>query len=97
MTHKAAGHFEQAADSYRRAIALDDPASSALAHFNLANVLLLQGRWADGFAEYEWRLRLPNALSQPWPAPAWTGDHPPAAGCWSGMIRAWAMPFSIFA
>ena len=76
MTHKAAGRFEQAADCYRRAIALDDPASSALAHFNLANVLLLQGRWADGFAEYEWRLRLPNALSQPWPAPAWTGDHP---------------------
>jgi tetratricopeptide (TPR) repeat protein len=76
MTHKAAGHFEQAADSYRRAIALDDPATSALAHFNLANVLLLQGRWADGFAEYEWRLRLPNALSQPWPAPDWTGHHP---------------------
>lgn len=76
MTHKTAGRFEQAEDCYRRAIALNDPASSALAHFNLANVLLLRERWAEGFAEYEWRLRLPNALSQPWPAPAWTGDHP---------------------
>ena len=84
MTHKAAGRYEQAADCYRRAIALNDsalndPASLALAHFNLANVLLLQGRWADGFAEYEWRLRLPNALPQPWPAPAFTGDHPPGS------------------
>jgi len=76
MTHKAAGRFDEAEDCYRRAIALHDPASLALAHFNLANVLLQQGRWAQGFAEYEWRLRLPNALSQPWPAPAWTGDHP---------------------
>jgi tetratricopeptide (TPR) repeat protein len=76
MTHKAAGRFDQAEACYRRAIALNDPASLALAHFNLANVLLMQGRWAEGFAEYEWRLRLPKALSQPWPAPAWTGEHP---------------------
>jgi tetratricopeptide (TPR) repeat protein len=79
MTHKAAGRFDQAETCYRRAIALDDPASLALAHFNLANVLLLQGRWAEGVAEYEWRLRLPNALSQPWPAPTWTGEHPPGS------------------
>jgi tetratricopeptide (TPR) repeat protein len=76
MTHKAAARVEQAEDCYRRAIALNDPASSVLAHFNLANVLLLQGRWAEGFAEHEWRLRLPNALAQPWPAPAWTDDLP---------------------
>jgi Tfp pilus assembly protein PilF len=76
MTHKAAGRFDEAEACYRRAIALNDPANLALAHFNLANVLLLQGRWADGFAEYEWRLRLPNALSQPWPASARTDDLP---------------------
>lgn len=79
MTHKAAGRFEQAEDCYRRAIALNDPENLALAHFNLANVLLLRERWAEGFAEYEWRLRLPNALTQPWPAPAWTGAHSPGA------------------
>lgn len=76
MTHKAAGRFDQAEACYRRAIALNDPTSSALAHFNLANVLLQQGRWAEGFAEYEWRLRLPHALPQPWPAPPWTDDLP---------------------
>jgi hypothetical protein len=79
MTHKAAGRFDAAEDCYRRAIALNEPASLALAHFNLANVLLQQGRWAEGFAEYEWRLRLPNALAQPWPAQALTGDHPPGS------------------
>jgi tetratricopeptide (TPR) repeat protein len=79
MTHKAAGSFHEAEACYRRAVALNDPANLALAHFNLANVLLLQGRWSEGFAEYEWRLRLPNALSQPWPAPAFTGAHPPGS------------------
>jgi tetratricopeptide (TPR) repeat protein len=76
MTCKAAGRFEQAERCYRQAILLDDQASLALAHFNLANVLLQQGRWVEGFAEYEWRLRLPNALPQPWPAPAWAAEHP---------------------
>jgi Flp pilus assembly protein TadD len=79
MTHKAAGRFDEAEACYCRAIELNDPANLVLAHFNLANVLLLQGRWAEGFAEYEWRLRLPNALSQPWPAPAFTGEHPPGS------------------
>jgi tetratricopeptide (TPR) repeat protein len=76
MTHKAARRFDEAEACYRRAIGLNDPASLALAHFNLANGLLQQGRWAEGFAEYEWRLRLPNSLAQPWPAPPWTGGHP---------------------
>ncbi len=76
MTFKAAGAFAQAESCYRKAIALNDPASVALAHFNLANLLLLQGRWREGFAEYEWRLHLPGALAPPWPAPAWTGNHP---------------------
>lgn len=76
MTCKAAGHFEQAERCYRQAILLEDEASLALAHFNLANLLLQQGRWVEGFAEYEWRLRLPNASPPPWPAPTWSSEHP---------------------
>src|SRR5262249_11894543 len=62
-----------------QAIALNDLPSLPLAHFNLANVLLQQGRWAEGFAEYEWRLRLPNALVRPWPAQDLSADHPPGS------------------
>jgi len=76
MTFKAAGQLVQAEACYRQAIGLDDPRNVALAHFNLANLLLLQGRWAEGFAEYEWRLRLPDSLRQPPAAPAWSANHP---------------------
>ena len=84
MTHKAAGRFDAAEDCYRRAIALGDPTNLALAHFNLANLLLQQGRWAEGFLEYEWRRRLPNALAPPWPAPPWTAARPPG-----GSVLVW--------
>jgi len=78
MTHKAAGRVAAAENCYRQAIALSDPSNLALAHFNLANLLLQQGRWRKGFAEYEWRLRLPNALASPCAAPAWTAAQPSA-------------------
>jgi Flp pilus assembly protein TadD len=78
MTLKAAGNFQEAEEIYRQAIACDDPASRAVAHFNLANLLLLDGRWDEGFAEYEWRLSLPRAPVPP-PLPEWTGTAP--VGC----------------
>jgi Flp pilus assembly protein TadD len=76
MILKAAGLYEQAESCYRQCIRLNNPADLALAHFNLANLLLLQERWAEGFAEYEWRLKLSDAPSPPWTKAAWTPKLP---------------------
>jgi Tfp pilus assembly protein PilF len=75
MTEKSLGRFAPAERCYRRALALEP--QSAQAHYNLANLLLVQGRWRDGFAEYEWRLKLPGAPQCACPLPVWTGDEPP--------------------
>ena len=59
---------------YRRAIEAD--AGSAVAHFNLSNLLLLRQRWQEGFAEYEWRLSIPGEARPHFPLPEWTGTEP---------------------
>ena len=48
----------------------------ASAHFCRANILLLQGRLAEGFAEYEWRSRVPQMshLHKALPRPRWKGE-----------------------
>ena len=45
------------------------------AHFARAEVLLLRGDWADGWAEYEWRFRIRGAapLMPPTKMPRWDG------------------------
>ncbi|HIJ63631.1 MAG TPA: glycosyltransferase family protein [Rhodospirillaceae bacterium] len=70
---KSAGMMEAAEQCTRQAIQLSD---SALAHFNLGLLLLAQGRFAEGFAEYAWRHRLPDAPPPPWPAPFWSAALP---------------------
>lgn len=72
MAAKRLRDLTAAEDAYRRALALDP--ESADAHWNLSHVLMLQGRWRDGFAEFEWRLKLPAMKPPAWPKPAWTGD-----------------------
>ncbi|MBF0623891.1 MAG: tetratricopeptide repeat protein [Magnetococcales bacterium] len=47
------GQFDQALHQYDQAIALDPQA--ARAHLNRAHLLLLLGRFADGWTEHEWR------------------------------------------
>jgi Tfp pilus assembly protein PilF len=76
MVQKALGRFAEAEASIRRALALSNPASAPRAHYNLANLLLLQARWREGFAEYEWRLKLPGSIDCPWPLPRWTPGLP---------------------
>jgi len=47
----------------------------AEAHTTLAHLLLLTGRYAEGWREYEWRLRLPAvAQGSALPIPAWNGE-----------------------
>jgi tetratricopeptide (TPR) repeat protein len=63
---------EQALDWYRQAVALD-PNEPSL-HRNVAIALLLMGRYAEGWAEYEWRWRCPEAGERPSPQPLWDGS-----------------------
>lgn len=72
---KGMGQLEQAEAVQRDALALapDD----AEAHFNLAVLLLQQGKMAPGWAEYEWRWKLPSfqPVLRPWNAPRWDGGR----------------------
>lgn len=76
MVLKSLRRFEEAERAYRRAIEVDGSTNPARAHFNLAVLLLLQGRWREGFAAYDWRLKLPNAIGSPWPLPKWDNTLP---------------------
>ena len=67
--------FDEGLSHYRRALALDD--SCADVHWNLALCLLTMGDFEAGWAQYEWRRRIPSmhdarALS----APEWRGNEP---------------------
>jgi tetratricopeptide (TPR) repeat protein len=59
---QAANRLDEAIDAFRRALAAAP--SFAHAHWNLALALLASGDHAEGLAEYEWRLRIPE-LSGP--------------------------------
>lgn len=58
---QALGKISEAEAECRKAILLD-PAFAA-AHWNLALNLLLQGRYEEGWQEYEWRWRKPDFTS----------------------------------
>ena len=69
--------FEQALPDYRQAIALEP--DSAEAHYNFAQLALLRGDFATGWAEYEWRQLIEEAVAVPTrklPQPAWRGERP---------------------
>ena len=70
---RAVGRLGEAAAILARAIAIapDD----AQAHYNHSAVLLKQGRFAQGWAEYEWRRRTPRALArnEAFAGPEWDG------------------------
>ncbi|MDQ0504134.1 tetratricopeptide repeat protein [Xanthobacter agilis] len=73
VVHSDRMEIEEAIRLARRAIALDP--GMAGAHFELAEGLLLNGRFAEGWEEYEWRFRLPN-VAPPLPQtdrPQWDG------------------------
>lgn len=67
------GEVADAETSLHKAIALEP--QNAEAHYNLAWVLLLTGQWHEGWAEYEWRWRMPHFSSKrrTFSAPLWDG------------------------
>ncbi|MEI9986471.1 MAG: tetratricopeptide repeat protein [Aliidongia sp.] len=77
MVLKRLGRLAEAESCYRRAAELVEGSDRALANFNLANLLLLQGRWVDGFAAYEARLALPEAPKPDFGMPRWTESAAP--------------------
>jgi Flp pilus assembly protein TadD len=60
----------------------------AIAHRNLARALLMQGKFEQGWLEYEWRWKCypagPRVMSQP----RWTGLDPGASGGPAGLSKA---------
>ena len=58
LAYQAMNALAPAVDAFRRALTLAP--TFAHAHWNLALALLAQGEYAEGFREYEWRLRLPE-------------------------------------
>jgi len=72
LVHQARGDLAAAEASYGRAVALKP--DDVQAHVNLATALLIQGKWAEGFGEHEWRLRLPNMRQPRHRLPRWTGE-----------------------
>lgn len=71
----AKGLVDEGARSFRHAIDLDP--DNADAHWNSALVLLLQGDFARGWDEYEWRWRTTagGPKRRDFPQPLWTGER----------------------
>jgi tetratricopeptide (TPR) repeat protein len=70
------GKMQTAIEHLNRAIELRP--DYAEAHYNRAGALLLDGEFAEGFPEYEWRFRLKEHASTRFPWKLWNGE--PLAG-----------------
>ncbi len=66
------GYPEQAEETWRQVLA-DAPLFPS-AHFNLATLLLSRGDFATGWAEFEWRDRMPGARPRSFSQPRWRGE-----------------------
>lgn len=68
--------FDEALASLDHAIALQPNAAEA--HWNKALIQLVLGRFADGWAEYEWRWQKPPFIEKrrDYPQALWLGDGP---------------------
>jgi tetratricopeptide (TPR) repeat protein len=74
---KAMNRLEEAEQAARQALAVRP--ESAEYHFHLAHLLLLQGAFEEGWAEYDWRWKLPDfawmtALHGAFAQPCWRGE-----------------------
>jgi tetratricopeptide (TPR) repeat protein len=76
-SYQCIGEHPRAIELYRALIARNP--GDALAHTELGQCLLSEGDFAQGWDEYEWRLRAPDAASaREFPFRAWRGE--PLAG-----------------
>lgn len=68
-----AGCYDEAIGALRHAVALDPDNPNA--HSGLGLLLLMRGDFADGLAEYEWRLRSTEVRLPYHPRRPWTGER----------------------
>jgi len=71
IARREQGQGREAAESLRGALALAP--GWADAHWNLGLALLMEGDFAAGWAEYEWRRRIPGFAMPEAMGPAWDG------------------------
>jgi FkbM family methyltransferase len=65
------GHLDEALVCYQKALEYDP--HDAETHKNLGVIWLLQGRFADGWREYEWRWKTSEVRLPACPQPLWDG------------------------
>ncbi len=65
-------HLDEAMACFRQALQIQP--NHAEAHKNLGITLLLAGRYAEGWPEYEWRWKTPECPPRPFPQPRWDGS-----------------------
>lgn len=70
--YRGLNRFEEATQAVEAALALE-PANADY-HFHLAHLLLLLGDEPRGWAEYEWRWKLPSFAEGAPPLPRWQGE-----------------------
>ena len=66
------GETAAAEAAYRGAVALDP--GYVVGHVNLAALLLLTGRYDEGWLEYDWHWRREGQTRRPFPQRRWTGE-----------------------
>jgi tetratricopeptide (TPR) repeat protein len=76
VVRSAAADFQTALEAARKSVALDPHNVDAHAHLSFS--LLALGQFEEGFKEYEWRWRDPNATTKPrdFDQPLWDGSDP---------------------
>ncbi len=67
------GRTEEGEAAWREVLARDP--SHASAHFNRGTVLLARGDFAAGWAEFEWRDRVPGRRPREFAQPRWRGEE----------------------
>lgn len=72
MIYRIWGHLVAAETWLEKAIAVAP--DNADAHWNFANLLLVKGDLARGFAEYEWRFRRAGREAREMKVPRWKGE-----------------------
>lgn len=80
LLNVALQHYDAALEHYQQLFQFNPDSVSG--HWNYALLLLLLGRYREGWAEYEWRWRTPIWTRQMWgkfSQPLWNGE--PLTGC----------------
>ena len=73
LVYTALSEFDRAIEHFDLALAVDSDHGKS--HYQRASCLLLQGRFLEGYAAYEWRYRSPDQAPAVWPWKLWQGER----------------------